>query len=129
MSMPFLVRILSVALGGGATAFGVLPVAMPRLFGRLGGIQYAEQPSVATAIRSVGVRDVVIGLGLLRALQRGDQRDLHRWLVARTASDAGDAVAVSLAIARGERTPGFYALGALALSAALLGAWLSQQTR
>ena len=124
-----MVRVLTLALGGGAVAFGALPLAMPRRFGRLGGIAYAERPSVATAIRSVGARDIVIGVGLLRALQRGDRREVHRWLLARTACDAGDVVGVSLALAAGERTRELFRLGALAFVAAVLGGWLSQQTR
>src|ERR1043166_8694580 len=56
--------LLSTALGVGAIAFGIPAVVTPVWFARLFGIGSAEDPTVATAIRSVGIRDVVIGLGL-----------------------------------------------------------------
>jgi hypothetical protein len=76
---------------------------------------------VATVIRSVGIRDLVIGLGLLRAAQRSSEQDMRRWLLARAACDTGDTLAVAVAIAAGARSPRFYALGALAASAGATG--------
>ena len=72
---------------------------------------------------------LVIGLGLLRAARTGDDRDLHRWLVARAACDAGDLVAVALAVRSGERDRRFLALGALAAGAAAFGAALARAAR
>jgi hypothetical protein len=92
-------------------------------------IAAANEPSVETAIRSVGVRDAVIGLGLLRAALRPGDPSLADWLLARTACDAGDTLGVSLAIARGQRTPRFLALGGLALGATLTGVALAVATR
>ena len=65
-------------LGGGAALFGVAPLVYPRLFGRLFGIAAVDDGTVATVIRSVGVRDLVIGLGLHRAARAGDDRSLRR---------------------------------------------------
>jgi hypothetical protein len=121
--------LLAAALGLGAVVFGALPALLPRYFGSMFGIAATDNPSVATAIRSVGIRDVVLGIGILQALRDGDRRALHRWLLARTAADLGDCLGVTLGVAAGERSRGFLTLGALALSAAGLGAWLSKQTR
>jgi hypothetical protein len=113
--------LLTLALGAGAVAFGLPPFIAPTWCGRLLGIAHADNPTVATAIRSVGIRDVVIGAGLVRAVRAGDAAEVQRWLVARAASDAGDSVAVGLAVAAGARGPRFLALGAVALSAAAFG--------
>jgi uncharacterized protein DUF4267 len=107
------------ALGIGAIAFGIPAIVTPVWFARMFGIGSAEDPTVATAIRSVGIRDVMIGLGLVRALQRGEH--VEEWLLARAASDAGDAVAVAVAVAAGARGPRFLGLGALAVAATALG--------
>ena len=115
-------------LGGGAFVFGVLPAIFPTRFGRWCGIVGADDPTVATAIRSVGVRDAVIGLGLLRAVRRGD-RSWRTWLLARAACDTGDTLAVALAIAKGARDRRFLGLGALALSAAAYGIALALRAR
>jgi Domain of unknown function (DUF4267) len=128
-SLTKTIDLLSAGLGLGAVAFGALPALMPRFFGRMFGIASTEDPTVATAIRSVGIRDVILGIGILRALRSDDHRALHHWLLARTAADAGDCVAVTLGIVSGARTRGFLLLGGFAISAAMLGAWLSKQTR
>lgn len=122
-------RQLATLLGAGAVFFGALPAVAPGLFARLFGIAAAAEPSVATAIRSVGVRDVVTGVGLLNAARGGDERALGHWLLARTACDAGDAVAVALAVAAGARDWRFLGLGGLAFGAAAFGAGLSLAAR
>lgn len=114
-------RLLATGLGIGSVVFGALPAAFPARFVWLFGIASAEHPTVATAIRSVGVRDVIIGVGLQWAARDRNDKTLRRWLLARAAADAGDAVAVSLAVAAGARSPRFLALGGLALGATLIG--------
>jgi uncharacterized protein YjeT (DUF2065 family) len=121
-------RALAGILGVGAVMFGAAPALAPGFFGRMFGIASASDPTVATAIRSVGVRDMVVGVGILRALRAGDQRSLGEWLLARAACDAGDTLAVTVAVASGARNPGFLALGGLALGAAILGAALARAT-
>jgi Domain of unknown function (DUF4267) len=123
------IDLLSAGMGLGAVAFGALPALMPQFFGRIFGLASTEDPTVATAIRSVGVRDVILGIGILQALRTDDRQALHHWLLARTAADAGDCLAVTLGIVSGARARGFLLLGGLAISAAMLGAWLSKQTR
>jgi hypothetical protein len=120
---------LAAALGAGAVLFGAAPALFPRYFARLFGIACTDQPSVATAIRSVGIRDVVLGVGLWQAARAGDDRAISRWLLARAACDAGDTLAVALAVAAGERSPRFLGLGGIALGAALIGAALTRAAR
>ncbi|MBV9602226.1 MAG: DUF4267 domain-containing protein [Chloroflexi bacterium] len=120
---------LSKALGVGTVLFGFAPLVAPRFFGRLLGINAASDPTVATAIRSVGARDLVIGVGLLRALQRQDSQAVSDWLLARFACDAGDTLGVSIAVAEGARSGSFVALGGLALGAAVVGGALRLRWR
>jgi hypothetical protein len=108
-------------LGAGALVLGVLPAIWPSRFGHWCGLFAADHPTVATAIRSVGVRDAVIGLGLLRAARSQDATWLRAWLLARAASDTGDTLAVALAVRAGARDRRFLGLGGLALSAAVYG--------
>jgi hypothetical protein len=119
-------RSLAAGLGLGALAFGIPPVFAPRAFGRAFGI-VAPDPPVATAIRSVGVRDVVLGAGLFWAAARGGK--YAPWLLARAVTDAGDALAVGAAVLAGARERRFLALGALALGAAAVGAGLYRDAR
>jgi hypothetical protein len=120
---------LCAALGLGAIAFGIPAIVVPVWFAKLFGIASAEDPTVATAIRSVGIRDVMIGFGLVRSLQAGDAGAVNRWLIARTASDVGDTAAVAIAVASGARNPRFLGLGALAIGASTLGAALAVNQR
>jgi hypothetical protein len=57
-----------------------------------------EEPTSAALLlmRTVGVRDLVLGLGAVAAAKSDDIKDLRRWTAAATASDSLD-VAVSLA--------------------------------
>ncbi len=116
-----IVRLLSGGVGLGAALFGLPALVVPGWFARQFGIAASDQQSVATAIRSVGIRDVVIGLGLLHAVTRGEGTSLHDWLLARAVSDAGDTIAVGIAVARGERNPRFVGLGVMAASASVVG--------
>jgi hypothetical protein len=118
---------LAQALGLGAAAFGLPPVLAPRFFGRLAGMDPGDNPVLAVAYRSVGIRDVAIGLGLWSAAAHGG--NYAPWLLARLLADAGDTAATALAIAAGVRDTRFYGLTALAAGASLAGACLWQQAR
>ena len=74
---------------------GLALALAPRRPGRqwLGDI--ADQPAAAVAIRSLAVRDVAIGAGLVRALDTG--ADTRPWLFASAAADAADVVGTVLA--------------------------------
>jgi hypothetical protein len=56
-----------------------------------------EPPQAGSAmpltLRTVGIRDLAVGLGTAAALQRGAVEELERWLWAGTVSDALDVVA------------------------------------
>ncbi len=49
--------------------------------------------SMLLLTRTIGIRDLVIGLGTLRALRSGDVADGRRWMTASLASDTLDTVA------------------------------------
>jgi hypothetical protein len=119
-------RSLAGGLGLGALAFGAAPVVAPGAFGRVFGIAVAGPP-VATAIRSVGVRDVVLGAGLWWAAASGG--GYAPWLLARAVTGAGDALAVGAAALAGARDRRFLLLGVLALGAAGVGAGLYREVR
>jgi hypothetical protein len=82
-------------LGVGRLVIGFALAVAPRRTGRqwLGNI--ADQPAAAVAIRSLAVRDVAIGAGLMRALDTG--ADTRPWLLASAAADAADVVGTVLA--------------------------------
>jgi hypothetical protein len=113
------VRQLSAMLGLGAAWFGAPPIVAPAFFGRLFGMDVAGQPALQTAVRSVGVRDVVIGVGLWSAAVHGG--NVAPWLLARALTDTGDALATLIALRQGVRSRGFIGLSLLALAASATG--------
>jgi hypothetical protein len=115
------VRRAAATLGGGALVFGVLPAVWPTRFGRWCGFAFADEPTVAAAIRSVGVRDAVLGLALMLAARAKHDSSWRAWLLARAACDTGDTVGIALAVRAGARDPRFLGLGGLALAAAVYG--------
>ena len=121
---------LVAGLGIGSIVFGIAPALAPRFFGRLFGLPVDAEPTVPTIVRSVGVRDALIGAGLWSAVtHRGNYLP---WLLARALSDSGDTLAVALAVRAGARNPRFLSLGALALGAAVSGVtlyWAAQSSR
>jgi len=106
-------------MGVGTLVFGGVPSLAPRWFARLFAIPVDADPRLAVMVRSVGVRDMAIGIGLIVAARQ--HRGYAPWLLARVAADAGDTLAVGAAIAAGARQPRFVALGLLALGATLTG--------
>src|ERR1700722_18400447 len=69
-------------------------------------------------MRTIGIRDLVLGLGTVAACWRGDDSDIRRWLAVTLASDALDAT-VSLASLRAIGTRD--AVAAAALGAIFVG--------
>ena len=119
---PTQVRFLASQLGLGAAAFGVLPLIAPRTFARLFGIETASHSTADAAIRSVAVRDLLLGMGLWSAATHGG--NYVPWLMARALADGGDAAATLLAIAQGGTNARFKMLFALASGATATGAVL-----
>ena len=109
-------RRLTAGLGLALLAFGALPAVAPKPFAWLFGLDLPT-PATASMIRSIGVRDAVMGVGLWSAATHGG--NYAPWLLARILSDGGDTVAVGIAAAQGQRQPRFLGLGALAFAATL----------
>jgi hypothetical protein len=107
-------RPLASGLGLGTVAFGVLPLTLPTAFAALFGFP-ARDPATLSMVRSLGLRDLVMGLGLWSAAAHGG--NYAPWLLARTLTDGGDTLAIAIAAAQGQRQPRLLALGAIALVA------------
>lgn len=121
------VRQLAAGMGLMVAVFGAAPLLAPRGFGRLFGIK-SSGPAEVSVVRSVGGRDVVMGLGLWSAAAHGGR--YAPWLLGRLLTDGGDAVATGIAAAQGARGLRFLALGGLALAATAADAalyWLARQ--
>lgn len=119
-------RRVAAALGLATLAFGVTPMLAPDRFARLFGFA-APDPATASMMRSLGLRDAVMGMGLWSAAAHGGK--YAPWLLARTLTDAGDTLAVGLAAGRGWRNVRFLSLGALALGAGVFDAALYAAAR
>ncbi|MBV9357935.1 MAG: DUF4267 domain-containing protein [Chloroflexi bacterium] len=122
-------RQLASGLGLGSMAFGAAPILAPRFFAQLFGLKTALDPTASVAVRSVGVRDLVIGIGLWSAASHGGR--YAPWVLARALSDTGDALACAVALAQGADRPGFKSLAALAAGAAAGGfaLWLAARSQ
>lgn len=83
------------AMGWLRTSVGIALFVAPSLPLRWSG---TEQPTGASLLlmRTIGIRDLVLGLGTVAAARSSDPRDADRWNSAALASDSLDTV-VSLA--------------------------------
>jgi hypothetical protein len=115
-------RRLATALGIGTTLFGIWPALAPGGFARTFGLPTDGGPGALAALRSVGVRDAVTGVGLCSAALHGGK--YAPWLLSRLLVDAGDALVVALACRERGSNRRIAALGLLALGAAGLDAVL-----
>ena len=106
-------------IGVGA-AFLLLPVAATRpLVG-----PDAERPATKMFVRGLGIRDVLLGVGLLRAASR--KESLRPWQIAGSVADGTDALA-TLATFGHLRRFGRVAAIAAAATSAVLGGYASSQ--
>ena len=87
-------RMLAAAIGAGRVLFGLALLASPRSLGRSWIGPAAETAGGTAAVRAVGARDLVLGLGVLLAARRG--APLRGWVEAGVAADSAD-VAITLA--------------------------------
>jgi hypothetical protein len=80
-------------------AVGIALLAAPRVPMRLAR---RSEPTAAEVLlmRTIGIRDLALGLGTVAAARSGDEGDIGRWLAAGLASDSLDAAA-SVASMRG----------------------------
>jgi uncharacterized protein YjeT (DUF2065 family) len=97
-------------LATGRVGLGLLLFLRPRSARSWVG-DVVDQPGGRVAIRAVGARDLVIGAGVLRALDRGES--IRPWLAFSATADLADTVATMGAIRRLPRG----ALGSLVLAA------------
>jgi hypothetical protein len=102
------------SMGWLRTAVGIALITAPRVPMRLAG---QRQPTGADVLlmRTIGIRDLVVGLGTVAAARSRNVADVSRWTAAALASDSLD-VAASLASVRsiGRRDSWSAALLALA---------------
>ena len=85
-------------MGWFRAAVGAALIVAPAPFLRL---SRRERPTGASVLllRTIGIRDLVLGLGTVAAARSGPPSDLHRWTTVTLASDSLD-VAASVASAR-----------------------------
>jgi hypothetical protein len=86
-------------LAAGRVAVGAGLLVLP---GRVAGVWLGDEsrtPAAKVLARAMGVRDLVLGLGVLQALDRGDA-GARQWVQASAVADVGDATAVLLAYRR-----------------------------
>ena len=85
-------------MGWMRAAVGVVLVASPAAFLRLSSREAPSGVSILL-LRTIGIRDLVIGAGTVSASRRGSTTDARRWTSAGLASDSLDVLA-SLATVR-----------------------------
>lgn len=102
----------SEAMGWLRTAVGVALILAPAVPMRMAG---GDEPSGSSVLlmRTIGIRDLVLGLGTVNAARSGNSDDVGRWIRATLASDSIDTV-TSLASRRSIGTRDSMAAGALA---------------
>lgn len=86
------------AMGWLRTSVGVALMAAPGAPMRLAGTEFPT-PTALLLMRTIGIRDLVLGLGTVSAAHTADGSDERRWVKATLASDALDTI-VSLAAMR-----------------------------
>ena len=83
-------RALAAGLAVNRTAFGLNYLLRPGQARTSWIGRAARKPGAQVMIRSQGVRDVALGMGALRALARGDARELRAWVTGHAACDLAD---------------------------------------
>ena len=117
-------RDAATAIARGRIAIGAAALAAPGPGGRLMFGRDGSGPGIKTLIRMLGGRDLVLGLGVVIALDRG--APVRGWLEAGAVADTVDLVACVLARDEMPRAAYINTL-ALAGGAALAGLWLSRR--
>jgi hypothetical protein len=113
------VRGWSLASAAGRIVIGIAMLAAPEP--ALRALGFSEVNPATTAVgRIAGVRDLVLGLVTLAALEDHDR--LRTATLSNAVADAGDALAFGVALRTSERTAGTRGIAA-ALPAAVAGVW------
>jgi len=89
-------RAAAIALSAGRAALGVALLAAPERIGRAWIGPAGTERAVEVLARSVGVRDVALGVGAAGALLGGSD-SARAWLLGAAVCDAGDMAATALA--------------------------------
>jgi hypothetical protein len=118
-------RSLARITAAGRVAIGATLMTVPTLITRGWAGEVAASPGGKLLARTMGVRDLALGLGVLGALDRGDPR-ARDWVRLSALSDAVDATATVLAYPHLPRRTRFGAL-AVAAGAALVGFAAAEQ--
>ena len=85
-------KTLAAGLAVNRTLFGANYLIKPKQ-ARISWIgRAAKKPGAQVMIRSQGARDVALGAGALRALERGEDRELRAWATAHAVCDMVDLV-------------------------------------
>ncbi len=90
-------RLAMQVLHGGRVALGTALVAVPEAAGGPWVGEPAATPGGQVALRALGVRDAVLGLGALNAARRGSAGEAAAWSLALAACDVVDGVATAKA--------------------------------
>jgi hypothetical protein len=90
-------RTLAAALAVNRALFGLNYLLRPEQARTSWIGRAARKPGAQVMIRSQGVRDVALGAGALRALARGDARELRAWVAGHAVCDLADLVATWMA--------------------------------
>lgn len=88
-------RLAMQLLQGGRVVLGGALVAAPAAVGGPWVGEPASTPGGQVALRALGARDAVLGLGALRAARRGDAGAAIAWSLALAACDVVDGVATA----------------------------------
>ena len=115
-----LARLLALA----RAATGAMCFVAPRRSARLWFRAEGDPATTVPSLRGLGIRDVALGVGILRALE--NDGPVRTWLEAGVIADVGDALA---ALAGWRRLPKLNAIGTLLIAggAAVLGSRLAAE--
>ena len=116
-------RPFAIALALNHTTYGLRMALQPEEAGKVWvGKRAAKRSQTQLFARGLGARDVALGLGALRALQRRDGPATRAWMAANTVADGTDMVATLIARDDLPRGAFAFALSMAAVSTAI-GAW------
>lgn len=118
-------RFLPYVAGCTRLAFGAAFVLRPAGAATAWAGPAATQPGTQLLTRSMGVPDLLLGVGLLTALRRGDRRTASTWLGHAAAAGVVDAAATVVAYRHLPRTGRLFLL--FIAGATLTDGWLAAQ--
>jgi hypothetical protein len=107
----------------GRAAFGAALLLAPEMVGKGWLGDYAERPAVQALVRSIGVRDLVLGMIALHTVDHPEVGP--RWLATCAAVDSVDLVA-TVAARKDLPTAGVLGTAAVAGGAAVAGLYLAR---